>query len=116
MPVVDSQYRRRPFYLFNRHVETIIPSLFREEKEILYRRERIETPDHDFLDLDWSEHGNRRLAIISHGLEGSADRPYVRGMAKQMNKIGLDALAWNFRSCSGEPNKLLRSYHMGAFD
>jgi uncharacterized protein len=116
MPVVNSKYRGGPFYFFNRHVQTIVPGLFRKEKGINYRRERIETPDQDFLDLDWSEKGYHRLAIISHGLEGSADRPYVRGMAKQMNKIGMDALGWNFRSCSGEPNKLLRSYHMGATD
>lgn len=116
MPVVPSKYPGGPFYFFNRHVQTIVPALFRKEKALVYRRERIITPDNDFLDLDWSEKGNQRLAIITHGLEGSADRPYMRGMAKQMNKIGMDALAWNFRSCSGEPNKLLRSYHMGATD
>lgn len=116
MPVINSEYRQIPFFLFNRHLETIVPSLLRKEKTVLYRRERIETTDHDFLDLDWSEKGNQQLVIISHGLEGSADRPYVRGMAKQMNRLGMDAMAWNFRSCSGEPNKLLRSYHMGATD
>jgi predicted alpha/beta-fold hydrolase len=57
-----------------------------------------------------------RLTILSHGLEGSADRPYIRGMVKALNRAGSDALAWNFRSCSGQPNKLLRSYHMGATD
>ncbi|MGV3588325.1 MAG: YheT family hydrolase [Adhaeribacter sp.] len=116
MPVLNSAYRGGPFYFFNRHVETIIPALFRKEKSILYHRERIVTPDHDFLDLDWAIKGHRRLTIISHGLEGSTDRPYVKGMAKQMHKIQMDVLAWNFRSCSGEPNKLLRSYHMGATD
>lgn len=116
MPLVSSAYRRRPFYFFNRHLETILPALLRKEKSIRYRRERISTPDEDFLDLDWSEKKSKRLAIITHGLEGSADRPYARGMAKQMNNLGMDALAWNFRSCSGEPNKLLRSYHMGAYD
>ncbi len=116
MPVVASAYGGGPFFLFNRHLQTIIPGLFRKQDDILYSRERIITPDQDFLDLDWAPNGNQRLAIISHGLEGSADRPYVLGMVKAMHTIGLDALAWNFRSCSGEPNKLLRSYHMGATD
>lgn len=116
MPVVPSAYNGGPFYFFNRHLQTIIPALFRKSNNIFYNRERITTHDDDFLDLDWATKGNQRLAIISHGLEGSSDRPYVRGMAEAMHTLGLDALAWNFRSCSGEPNKLLRSYHMGATD
>jgi len=116
MPVVSSAYQGGPFYLFNGHLQTIIPGLFREVKNVSYRRERIFIPDGDFLDLDWSEVGGPALAIVSHGLEGSADRPYVKGMVKAMNQAGLDALAWNFRSCSGESNKLLRTYHMGASD
>ena len=116
MPVVSSAYSGGPFYLFNGHLQTIIPGLFREVKNVSYRRERILLPDGDFLDIDWSEVGSPSLAIISHGLEGSADRPYIKGMVKALNRAGLDALAWNFRSCSGESNKLLRMYHMGASD
>lgn len=117
MPVIASPYRA-PLYFFNGHLQTIIPGLFREVPGIQYRRERITTPDGDFLDLDWSKNkpGSARLVILSHGLEGDAGRPYIKGMVKTMNQVGFDALAWNFRSCSGEPNKLLRSYHMGASD
>jgi len=116
MPVVSSAYPGGPFYLFNGHLQTIIPGLFRKVKNVKYRRERIFIPDGDFLDLDWSEVGGQALAILSHGLEGSADRPYIKGMVSAMNHAGLDALAWNFRSCSGEANKLLQTYHMGASD
>jgi predicted alpha/beta-fold hydrolase len=116
MPVISSAYQRGPFYLFNRHLQTIIPGLFRKVNGVRYHRERMETPDHDFLDLDWAASGKPKLVIISHGLEGSADRPYVRGMVQALTLAGHDALAWNFRSCSGETNKLLRSYHMGATD
>jgi predicted alpha/beta-fold hydrolase len=79
--------------------------------------QRIPTPDGDFLDLDWSEvgaGGAGRLVILSHGLEGSSDRAYVRGMVRAFNRHGWDALAWNYRGCSGEPNRLFRSYHSGA--
>lgn len=115
MPVLSSSYKA-PFYLFNGHLQTIIPSLFREVKGVSYKRERIITPDHDFLDLDWSEVGSDALAILSHGLEGDSSRSYMLGMVKTFNKEGIDVLAWNYRSCSGEPNKLLRSYHLGASD
>ncbi len=78
-------------------------------------RERIETPDDDFIDLDWSpRRRGKRLAIITHGLEGHARSNYCQGMARALHRAGWDVLAWNFRGCSGEPNRQLRSYHSGA--
>jgi len=68
------------------------------------------------LDLDWSlaqAAPAKQLGIISHGLEGDSNRPYVRGMARALNQAGFDALGWNYRGCSGETNRLLRSYHLG---
>jgi uncharacterized protein len=115
MPLVASGYKA-PFYLFNGHLQTIVPGLFRKVKGVKYRRERIITPDKDFLDLDCSEVGSDALAILSHGLEGDSRRGYMLGMVKALNNHGIDALAWNYRSCSGEPNNLLRSYHLGASD
>ncbi|MFD2513652.1 YheT family hydrolase [Pontibacter locisalis] len=115
MPVVPSKHKA-PFYLFNGHLQTIIPGLFRTVEGVLYERERLNTPDNDFLDVDWSRIGSKELVILSHGLEGDSSRPYIQGMVKVFNNSGIDALAWNYRSCSGEPNKLLRSYHLGASD
>lgn len=105
-----------PFFLGNGHVQTIVPVVFRKIKSVVYTRERIETRDNDFLDLDWSTNHHKRLAIISHGLEGNSHRTYVKGMVKAINDNGWDALAWNYRSCSGEPNRLIRSYHNGVTD
>jgi uncharacterized protein len=115
MPIVSSKHKA-PFYLFNGHLQTIIPSLFRQVAGVLYERERLITPDDDFIDIDWSRVGSNELIILSHGLEGDSGRPYIQGMVKAFNNRGIDALAWNYRSCSGEPNKLLRSYHLGASD
>jgi predicted alpha/beta-fold hydrolase len=107
---------RPPLMLRNGHIQTLYPSLFRKVSGVDYHRRRIDTPDGDFLDLDWSRVGSRRLAVISHGLEGNSDRHYVQGMVKALNADHIDALAWNYRGCSGEPNRRLRMYHNGVID
>lgn len=115
MPLLAaSAYRPAPF-LANGHVQTILPSTLRRVPEVHYRRARLELPDGDFVDLDWSQPSalRPRLGIISHGLEGDSSRPYVRGMARALNQAGFDALAWNYRGCGGETNRLLRAYHLG---
>ncbi|WP_436516075.1 YheT family hydrolase [Ekhidna sp. To15] len=114
MPIINSKYHRRPWYFFNGHFETIIPSLFYEVDGIAYERERMELPDGDFLDLDWVRNENKRLIVLSHGLEGSADRHYIKRPAQFFSDQGWDILAWNNRSCSGEMNRLPRFYHHGA--
>jgi len=113
MPVIEnSSYRTRGIFK-NAHVNTVYAAMFRPEPEVKYRRERLELSDGDFLDLDWSGKGSENLLIALHGLEGSAERPYIKGMARYFNRQGWDCLGLNFRGCSGESNRLLRSYHIG---
>jgi len=86
-----------------------------------WRRERLNLPDGDFLDLDWSRSkaaGARgeRVAVVSHGLEGNSRRPYMAGLVRALNHAGWDAVSWNFRGCSGEANRTLRAYHSGSSD
>ena len=116
MPVIEQSSYVPPILFGNGHVQTIFPTLFRKVRGIRYDRERIFTPDEDFLDLDWSRVGASRLAIISHGLEGNSERAYVQGMVRAVNRAGWDGLAWNMRGCSDEPNLRLRFYHSGATD
>ncbi len=104
----------RPSFLPNRHLETIYPALFRSVDLARYERERIDTPDNDFLDLDFLRQGASHLVIISHGLEGNTERSYIKGMAKAFFETGFDVLAWNYRGCSGEMNRQPRFYHSGA--
>ena len=113
MPVLKkSTYKRSPF-LFNGHLETIYPALFRKIPDVSYERERITLSDGDFIDLDWLEHSSQNLVVLSHGLEGDSSRQYVAGMARMFSEQKWDVLAWNCRSCSGEMNKKLRMYHHG---
>lgn len=113
MPILESTSYRPPPLLSNCHFQTIYSSIGRRIPIPAYTRERLFTDDDDFLDLDWSKIGSNRLAILSHGLEGSTSSRYIRGMVRALNDEGWDVLAWNFRSCSGEPNLLPRSYHSG---
>jgi predicted alpha/beta-fold hydrolase len=119
MPLLTTSAYRPAALLANGHLQTIAASILRRVPEVRYQRERLELPDGDFVDLDWSLAGARpaaRLGIISHGLEGDSSRPYVRGMARALNQAGFDALAWNYRGCGGETNRLLRAYHLGDTD
>ncbi|MEL6445343.1 MAG: alpha/beta fold hydrolase [Bacteroidota bacterium] len=109
-----------PWWLRSGHAQTVFASLGRGVPPVPYRRERLDTDDGDFLDLDWLAHepsgSPRPLAVVAHGLEGNTHRPYMVGMARTLHEAGFDVLAWNFRGCSEEPNRLLRSYHSGATD
>jgi hypothetical protein len=105
---------RAPYFFKNGHIQSIYPSLFRKLDDQFMVRERVDIEDGDFLDMDWCRTGSRRLAVISHGLEGHSRRPYIVGMAKALVDNGWDALAWNFRSCGGTMNRHLRFYHSGA--
>ncbi len=114
MPVLKNLDYQPPAFLFNGHLQTVIPSQFRIVRDLAYERTKIRTQDDDFLLLDWSKQGNSKLVIISHGLEGDSTRPYMRGMARAFNRVSYDALAWNFRGCGGEINKVAGFYHSGA--
>lgn len=114
MPVVSSNYN--PSFLFkNGHFSTIHSGLIRRVKDLEQERERLELSDGDFLDLDWSYSKSKtsKLIIILHGLEGTAQRPYITATAKLFNSNAYDACSVNFRGCSGEDNRLWRSYHSG---
>lgn len=113
MPLIKNSSFSSNHLLQNGHVQTIYPYLFRYIHNLPYKRERVITPDGDFLDLDWLENDSSSLVILSHGLEGCSQSPYIKGMAKKFRQEGFDILAWNMRSCSGEINWLERYYHAG---
>lgn len=78
-------------------------------------RERLETDDGDFVDLDWSSGpvGDAPVVVVLHGLEGSSRRRYVRSVCRELARHGVRTVAMNFRGCSGEPNRTLSFYHSG---
>lgn len=114
MPLVESQYNP-PLPFKNGHVSTIYSGLIRKVADLKQQRERLELADGDFIDLDWSYSSGPSsiLVILLHGLEGHGQRPYIMGSALHFNNNGMDCCAVNFRGCSGETNRLFRSYHSG---
>ncbi|MEY4646315.1 MAG: hypothetical protein RIQ98_151 [Bacteroidota bacterium] len=109
---------KAPFWLPDGHSQSIYPSLFRKVPLTHSHSERLELPDGDFLDVDWhlrnGELHEKPLLIVSHGLEGDSRRHYITGLIRSFPEF--HALAWNYRSCSGDPNRNLRFYHSGATD
>ncbi len=113
MPLVLSPSYRASLLLRNAHVNTLWGA-YAPAGIPAYSRERIRTPDEDFLDLDWVRRGSESLLVICHGIVGSSRSPYVCSLAERATEAGLDVLAWNCRGCSGEPNCTSRLYHSGA--
>jgi len=103
------------WWLPNAHLQTLWPIIFRNRiKNLPLTRERVELPDGDFVDLDWiNRHDNTPIVLILHGLEGSIDSHYSRGMLMAISQLGFRAVFMHFRGCSGEPNRLSKYYHSG---
>jgi hypothetical protein len=104
---------RAAWWCRNGHVQTVWGTLFRHRRLAL-RRERLATDDGDFVDLDWLDGPDAApVLLVLHGLEGSARSHYVTGLLGEARARGWRGAALNFRSCSGEPNRLPRFYHSG---
>ncbi|MBK7009207.1 MAG: alpha/beta fold hydrolase [Saprospiraceae bacterium] len=103
-----------PSFLFvNRHFNTMYPYAMRNNPIPVYQRERWETDDGDFFDLDFIKKGSKSIVILLHGLEGSSSSQYILGMANALSTFPIDICAVNHRSCSGELNRTLGFYHSG---
>lgn len=101
--------------LSNAHLQTLLPTFVRNKLKFKGVNQTLELDDGDFLDLVWTEkpHKNTPIVIIFHGLEGSIDSPYVKGLMLALKKHGWIGLLMHFRGCSDKTNRLARSYHSG---
>ena len=103
------------WWLPNPHLQTMWPTMCRLPfKNLAITRERFELPDGDFIDIDWvGKDSQGPIVVILHGLEGSIESPYARGMLHTLEKCGWRGAFMHFRCCSGERNRLPRTYHSG---
>lgn len=104
---------RPAWWLPGPHLQTLYPTLLRRRVCPALRRERLELADGDFIDLDWSGDSDRPVVLVLHGLEGSRQSHYAGGILQALTNCGYRAVLMYFRGCSGEPNRLPRSYHSG---
>ncbi|MES2071006.1 MAG: alpha/beta fold hydrolase [Pseudomonadota bacterium] len=103
-----------PLWLPTGHLQTIYPALFIRKPAVNFRRERWDTPDGDFIDVDFVD-GQPGLpfVVLFHGLEGSSDSHYARSLMAMLQARGWSGAVPHFRGCSGELNHAPRFYHSG---
>ena len=104
---------RPAWWLPGPHLQTLYPSLCRKRKAPALTRERFELADGDFIDIDWARQADGMKVLVLHGLEGSLESHYTGGLLCALEQAGYSAGLMYFRGCSGEPNRLPRSYHSG---
>ena len=114
MPIIKSAYKPLNPLFRNSHANTIYASLIRYIPKVKFKRERILVDQVDFLDLDWSRVGSKKLILVLAGLEGKSNSLYSKATIRHFNNNQWDAVCMNYRGCSGEVNNLLRGYHMGS--
>lgn len=112
VPIVRSAFQP-PRWLRGPHLQTLYPFGFRARPSIALRRERLELPDGDFVDLAHGGPADGPLLLMFHGLEGSLRSHYALPWMRTFHQAGWRTLFMHFRNCSDEPNRLPRSYHSG---
>ena len=116
MPVLSSDEYTPSFIYRNGHRNTLLSHLLRPTGLVKFQRQRLCTPDDDFIDIDCLFGDNDQLVILCHGLEGDSSSSYIQQFSEYLSGHGFDVAAMNYRGCSGEMNRQLRLYHSGATD
>jgi predicted alpha/beta-fold hydrolase len=101
------------WWLRGAHAQTIWPGIMRRNHDIDLAWERLELPDNDFIDLVWTAGTDGPVVIVLHGLEGSINSHYAKGILSAFHRRGWRAVFMHFRGCSGTHNRLVRGYHSG---
>ena len=115
MPIIANSSYQPGWFHRNAHTATILPTVLRRVPAVPWVRQRLDTVDGDFIDLDcWWQEGGGKTVVLCHGLEGNTRRQYMLGMAQAFGTRGWNVVGYNYRGCSGEPNLKPFSYHSGA--
>ncbi len=112
MPQPKNNQLQPNLFFRNKHFNTLYRYFINNEL-ISFTRERMQTSDADFIDLDISTVQSKKVIIAVHGLEGSSKSSYIQSLTYMANQQNYDVIAMNLRGCSGEPNLLISSYHSG---
>lgn len=108
------------WWLRGPHLQTIWGSMLRTHPPVKTRRERLELPDNDFLDLEWLDvlfnDPTRPIVLILHGLGGNIESHYAKAIMHALDDCGWYTVFMHYRGCSGDPNRQLFCYHSGYTD
>ncbi|GDY26766.1 hydrolase [Agarivorans sp. Toyoura001] len=112
-----SQFKA-PWWASNNHLQTLLPTFLLRRKKISLDWQKLELSDGDFVDLAWIDSAQaatpeQPIVVVFHGLEGSVNSPYAKGILQACQQQGWRAVVMHFRGCSGKANKLWRGYHSG---
>ncbi len=114
--IIESDFKPA-WWLKNCHLQTILPRVYRKNHTLNVTTETLTLPDGDFVDLAWTrkpEQGETTpIVAVFHGLEGSINSFYARGMMDAIRAQGWIGVLMHFRGCSGKLNKHARAYHSG---
>jgi predicted alpha/beta-fold hydrolase len=116
--VIESQYVA-PRWLPGAHAQTIAAAKLVPRPRVAYRRERWDTPDGDFIDVDFAAPeplDGAPTVVLFHGLEGNSHSHYALAVMRAVADRGWRGIVPHFRGCSGEANRLPRAYHSGDSD
>lgn len=117
LPEREPAHFRPAWWARSRHLQTVWSRLLRRRVDVPTTRARWTTPDGDFVDIDFADGPIASPQLLAiHGLEGSSQRKYVRGLLALAAGRGWRGVALNFRGCSGTPNRTARLYHSGDSD
>ncbi len=113
MPIVKSDFRPA-WWLPNPHLQTLWPTFFKLRPDIVLNTDRLELIDGDFIDISSTNNIEEKpIVLILHGLEGTLESHYAKPLIKLLDENGYGVCFMHFRGCSGEINRLERSYHSG---
>jgi predicted alpha/beta-fold hydrolase len=114
--IVNSEFQPARFTA-NRHVQTFLPTLLRRNSSVNSELQQLTLPDGDFLDVAWNKiparEDKKPIVVIFHGLEGSINSPYAKGLMHALEQHGWHAVLMHFRNCSERVNLAARTYHSG---
>jgi len=113
MKITSSEFKPA-WWCRHHHLQTLYPTLFRRQTKLTLNKEQFELPDGDFIELSWTQEiKTGPIVILLHGLEGSIDSPYAKGILKTIQDNNLQGVLMHFRGCGGQHNRLDRGYHSG---
>ncbi|WP_068544314.1 hydrolase [Thalassotalea crassostreae] len=105
------------WWLANRHLQTMAGKILRRKQQLPVIEEVLELPDGDFVELAWTEdpdkYPTKPIVFVLHGLEGSIDSHYAKGMMSSIKARGFVGMLMHFRGCGSKPNRQGPSYHSG---